>query len=74
MPRHSLAFSAIMMLGLSCAPAIACPWNGCGTDATKRAAEAAVPKYYYSAPLAVAPVYGYIAPKKRTRPRQPAKQ
>jgi hypothetical protein len=56
--RKSISCSALVLLivGLSSAPAAACPWNGCGTDAINSAQRNA----YYAPGYAYAPpVYGY---------------
>jgi hypothetical protein len=56
--RASTSCSALVLIivGLSSAPAAACPWNGCGTDANNSAQRNA----YYAPPYAYAPpVYGY---------------
>ena len=67
---NSCSAIALMFVGLSSAPAAACPWNGCGTDASNAARRSAYyaapyayvpPSYGYAAQLS-APVYGYASP------------
>ena len=63
MSRHGLVRCSALGLivgGLSNAPAIACPWNGCGTDSYNSARADAYADAYYAPLYAYAPLaYGY---------------
>jgi hypothetical protein len=75
--RTSANCSALVLItvGLSSAPAAACPWNGCGTDANNSVQRNAynAPLYAYapqgygyapqlSGSFYTSPVYGYASP------------
>jgi hypothetical protein len=54
--------SALVLIALASTPATACPWNGCGTDASNAARSAVyyAPPINAYAPPVYAPAYGYM--------------